>query len=109
MLIFKHQAVKVKDLYNENRNMWIADLLEGGKTTGETVRLLFSPSMRKVTKPEGEGESPPGGGDEEKEEGGEDKSPENTQRSKEPEQPPVESAWFNMVCYGLPNLMVAQI
>ncbi|KAK3094754.1 hypothetical protein FSP39_005768 [Pinctada imbricata] len=97
---------------NANRlQVTMKDLLEGGKTTGETVRFLCNPGMRKVAKPEVE-EAPPappteGGGQEG--EGGETEGEHTEASREEPEAPPVESSQFNMVCYGLPNLMVAQV
>ncbi|XP_062591392.1 cilia- and flagella-associated protein 46-like [Saccostrea cucullata] len=84
------------------------DLLEGGKTTGETVRLLFAPNQREQPKTEPE-EKPPT--PETAKEDGENQA-EVTPAEKEPEveqEPQPNRSWYNMVCYGLPNLMVAQI
>ena len=87
-------------------NWFISDLLEGGKTTGETVRLLFAPHQRPQPKSETETEKAPTPDKE-----GEGKEGEETLNSKEAEEKELQldRSWYNMVCYGLPNLMVAQV
>lgn len=86
----------------------LLDLLEGGKTTGETVRLLFTPNQREQPKTEVE-EKPPSPNDPANEMG---ENPEQNMAEKESEglkEPQLDRSWYNMVCYGLPNLIVAQI
>nr|XP_022339451.1 cilia- and flagella-associated protein 46-like isoform X3 [Crassostrea virginica] len=92
---------------NANRlKVSMKDLLEGGKTTGETVRLLFAPHQRPQPKSETETEKAPTPDKE-----GEGKEGEETLDSKGPEEKELQldRSWYNMVCYGLPNLMVAQV
>ncbi|XP_056005172.1 cilia- and flagella-associated protein 46-like isoform X7 [Ostrea edulis] len=94
---------------NANRlKVSMKDLLEGGKTTGETVRLLFTPNQREQPKTEVE-EKPPSPNDPANEMG---ENPEQNMAEKESEglkEPQLDRSWYNMVCYGLPNLIVAQI
>ncbi|XP_069140158.1 cilia- and flagella-associated protein 46-like isoform X2 [Argopecten irradians] len=89
---------------NANRlKVNMKDMLEGGKTTGEAVRLVFTPYRRR--KPE------------------EDKPTEETEESHRTEErdfsdrdfgakeemPEPEMSWYNTVCYGLPNIVVTQL
>ncbi|ESP03735.1 hypothetical protein LOTGIDRAFT_237561 [Lottia gigantea] len=103
------------------------DLLEKGKTTGQSVRLMMSPQKRaNETRAEEEAKeleaasSPAGKGkDADKHD---DKHPKGTtgtpdvglESEKVPEVPPesesqIKSSWFNLVCYGLPNVVITQM
>ena len=87
-----------------------ADLLAKGRSTGQTVRYLFNPDKRRrdeqaeqdaLNPPEDKPASPGG----EQEEG--DGKEEEGCKPEEPKEPARQC--FNMVCYGLPNLIVTQI
>ena len=98
----------------------ILDLLNGGMSTGEALRLLFAPYRRKLPASEEAGE-----GEDGKSEAG--KSQEGSQRADSvtdgsqlsgrtetseqeyKENIDLQRSWFNLVCYGLPNLVVTQI
>ncbi|KAL3864704.1 hypothetical protein ACJMK2_006363 [Sinanodonta woodiana] len=105
----------------------IKDLLEGGKSTGEAVRLLFCPYRRKKPQPEGEGDGEEHDAQSEagKSQGGKSQhdsgksqisasehSPDMAEHvlssGEEAEMMEVNRSWFNLVCYGLPNLVVSQ-
>lgn len=103
--------------------IWIfSDLLEGGLSTGETLRLLFTPYRRKLPSTEETTEPEPAdeaGKTEEDENKEEQKSVPDEQSelgeqisahaSDSKEIVDLQRAWFNLVCYGLPNLIVAQV
>ncbi len=76
----------------------ISDLLAKGLTTGQSLRYLAMPYRRPK-----DGETP---------DNGKNNSAANPEEEKElPEQDPetqMTRQWYNMVCYGLPNLMVTQ-
>lgn len=88
--------------------LWFAvcsDLLEGGKTTGEAVRLVFTPYRRR--KPE---EANPIEDMEEQasqREGDRDMS--DRDFGTKEDMPDPEMSWYNTVCYGLPNIVVTQL
>lgn len=84
-------------------------------STGEALRLLFAPYRRKLPASEETGEAEDG-----KSEAG--KSLEGSQRAESQasektatteqdykESIDVQRSWFNLVCYGLPNLIVTQV
>ena len=95
------------------------DLLAEGRTTGQTVRMLFTPYRRKVEEDPAEST----GADTERSKGkesvsegkGSTASPAVEAEGQEEvvqdtdTEPIMKREWFNMVCYGLPNLMVTQI
>ena len=109
------------------------DLLAGGQTIGQAIRLLFTPYRR--PKPELEGILgkhllcqrfsiflPPATfsciliiilGEEDKQSGSDKSkqtSEETEQQNKEEEETiNISRSWYNMVCYGAPNLMVTQL
>ncbi|XP_065923991.1 cilia- and flagella-associated protein 46 isoform X6 [Magallana gigas] len=92
---------------NANRlKVSMKDLLEGGKTTGESVRLLFTPHQRVQPKTETENEKAPTPEKEGAENQGTERSDDMRPDEKEIQ---LDRSWYNMVCYGLPNLMVAQV
>ncbi|XP_060072788.1 cilia- and flagella-associated protein 46-like [Ylistrum balloti] len=81
------------------------DMLEGGKTTGEALRLLFTPYRRR--KPE---EDKPTEEAEEKESHREDERDfSDRDFGAKEELPEPEMSWYNTVCYGLPNIVVTQL
>lgn len=86
--------------------LFFLDLLEGGKTTGESVRLLFTPHQRVQPKTETENEKAPTPEKEGAENQGTERSDDMRPDEKEIQ---LDRSWYNMVCYGLPNLMVAQV
>lgn len=117
--------------------LW-TDLLPNGKTTGQTARLLVDPERReqemKKAAEEKENQDKekavPKEAVKEKEKdkekankkaGRDNKSP-GSKAPKDglegesvleepvvPEKPPLTRNWLNMVCYGLPNLVVTQV
>ena len=93
------------------------DLLAKGRSTGQTARYLFNPEKRRrdeqaeleaLNPPE---DKPASQGDKQSSQG----DPPATEEPESPQPPEAEEAkeparfCFNMVCYGLPNLMVTQI
>ncbi|OWF46298.1 Tetratricopeptide repeat protein 40 [Mizuhopecten yessoensis] len=91
---------------NANRlKVNMKDMLEGGRTTGESARLVFTPYRRR--KPE---EDKPADEAEEKESHREDERgfSDRDFGAKE-EMPEPEMSWYNTVCYGLPNIVVTQL
>ncbi|XP_052228420.1 cilia- and flagella-associated protein 46-like isoform X3 [Dreissena polymorpha] len=102
-----------------NTNM--KDLLEGGMSTGECARMLFAPHRRKLPKPEEtappEGADAGGKNEKDKEEDVKsvmedsltDRSLFSDKTSTVEESVDAQRSWFNMVCYGLPNLIVTQL
>ncbi|XP_071090002.1 cilia- and flagella-associated protein 46-like [Haliotis cracherodii] len=141
---------------NSNKlHISMKDLLEKGRSTGETVRLLFSPLKRQQQEAAAaaqleaesvaaESQKVEGGArresvaqkgdahrgkDTESIKGGKKASPRTESRPgskeeitegvddpdkdkeepKEEEELVVQRDWFNMVCYGLPNLIVSQV
>ncbi|XP_053406399.1 cilia- and flagella-associated protein 46-like [Mercenaria mercenaria] len=103
-----------------NTNM--KDLLEGGMSTGEAIRMLFTPYRRKIPVTEsGEGEEDTGGESDKKEDEtksmgdgsvtdrsqASDKTSTTVQEYKE--NIDIQRSWFNFVCYGLPNIVVTQL
>ena len=93
------------------------DLLEKGKTSGQTVRRLFTPHQRYMEEKEaedtqdeaasqGKGQSESGSG-QDKEEGHMTDEPDQLDEMEERFK--MKRGWYNMVCYGLPNLMVTQL
>ena len=96
-------------LYNIQNIIYPADLLAGGLTTGQAVRLLIAPQQRK--KPETE-EAAQAKVEEnkDKEEGDEDDKKEDDDKLVKDEEPTnIKRNQFNMICYGLPNMMVTQL
>ncbi|KAH3789472.1 hypothetical protein DPMN_167743 [Dreissena polymorpha] len=97
------------------------DLLEGGMSTGECARMLFAPHRRKLPKPEEtappEGADAGGKNEKDKEEDVKsvmedsltDRSLFSDKTSTVEESVDAQRSWFNMVCYGLPNLIVTQL
>ena len=88
-----------------NVSVRFSDLLAGGLTTGQSMRLQHCPYRRKVETEEDEDQAPGGAGS------GPEASPELEPENQEPEvvtEPDnrLYRHWYNMVCYGLPNLMV---
>lgn len=84
----------------------LTDLLEGGKTPGETVRYLLAPNLRpkkeevtdaKLAQSQTKGEA-------------EDEPSEFSYReAKEAiDSPELDRSQYNMVVYGLPNIVVIQ-
>lgn len=99
--------------------MWtllLTDLLEGGLSTGECLRLLFAPYRRKLpatNEPEPQSEET---SEEKKNEEGKGVAEEESQSSdqmtassQEKKEIDIQRSWFNLVCYGLPNLIVTQM
>lgn len=83
-------------------------------STGECLRLLFAPYRRKLPAPdEPEPEPAEGSGEEKKDDDtkstGEDQSTVSEQTSATNVEIDVQRSWFNLVCYGLPNLIVTQM
>lgn len=100
-------SMKIYNWQNlNNESFFFLDLLEGGKTTGESVRLLFTPHQRVQPKTETENEKAPTPEKEGAENQGTERSDDMRPDEKEIQ---LDRSWYNMVCYGLPNLMVAQV
>ena len=93
----------------EKLDITMKDLLAHGKTSGETVRLLFTPFRRKRDEAEGAGEAK-GQSNDPKVAGTEaSQDAEGLGDRGQAEIATVNQSWYNMVCYGLPNLMVTQL
>ena len=103
--------------------IFIVDLLAKGKTTGQAMRLLCDPPRRRAEeKKEAEAlaEADPKAAAAQQQQAeeaaaaaaaaaeGEEGA---TEGEAVPEEEPLlmNRGWFNMVCYGLPNMMVTQI
>lgn len=96
-------------------NVNMKDLLEAGMSTGECVRLLFTPYRRKIPQVEGAAEGEQAGENKEEEkhdESATDRSHTSdktfTTVSEFRENIDIQRSWYNLVCYGLPNLIVTQ-
>lgn len=90
-------------------------------STGEAIRMLFTPYRRKIPineAAEGEGEET-GGESEKKEDDSKSTDGSVTDRSQTSEKTSttaqeyrenidIQRSWFNFVCYGLPNIVVTQ-
>lgn len=90
----------------------LLDLLEKGLTTGQASRLMFTPFRRKS--PEEEENAEETGSQVKDQPEGEPEEKENETAEGEGQVQPEEKlemkrGWFNMVCYGLPNLIVTQL
>ncbi|XP_060585472.1 cilia- and flagella-associated protein 46-like isoform X2 [Ruditapes philippinarum] len=98
-------------------NITMKDLLESGLSTGEAVRMLFTPYRRKIPlteSGEAEGEEADKKEDESKGDGSvtdrsqtSDKTSTTVQEYKE--NIDIQRSWFNFICYGLPNIVVTQM
>lgn len=88
-----------------------ADMLTEGLPTGQATRLLFTPYRRKVEVEEGEGEEAGTGKESDAERAGSDAgSGLNHELGEEGGgQMLPDPSWYNMVCYGLPNLVITQV
>ena len=88
-------------------------------STGECIRLLFSPYRRKLPTPPEEPEAPPEPTDEENKDNENQSvgqlddqsmlSEQTVATKEESKEIDIQRSWFNLVCYGLPNLIVSQI
>ena len=94
---------------------FLTDLLAKGKSTGETARLMFIPNKRRDEEKieeqalaEAEEAKKGGAGKTEAKPATDDN---NEEVASVVEDPPLEMGrhWFNMICYGLPNLVVTQV
>jgi hypothetical protein len=83
----------------KSTNFIISDVLAKGLMTGQSERMLFTPYRRKSDEPE-----------EEKVKDETEVKGDTEEQEPEPvEEPQMTHEWFNMVCYGLPNLLVMQL
>ncbi|XP_052771669.1 cilia- and flagella-associated protein 46-like isoform X4 [Mya arenaria] len=96
-------------------NTSMKDLLEGGLSTGESVRLMCVPNRRKVPEAEESADetkntSPQPNTDDSATEGSAAESSILSEKNASIDQHETEPhrSWFNLVCYGLPNLVVTQ-
>lgn len=107
-------------------NDTMKDMLDSGKSNGEAIRMLFTPYRRKVESDEPEPSEQQSVTDQkmDKTDSHREKAQSETETSytersqdidrsmmepKDLDLPELESAWFNMVCYGLPNLIITQL
>jgi len=95
-------------------------MLEGGLSTGESVRLQFAPYKRIIPSTgdgaEGEAENTQGEATLDASQVTEGSSTNRTDPASESsgatsvrENVDVQRHWFNLVCYGLPNLVITQV
>ena len=89
-------------------------------STGETLRMLFAPYRRKIPESEEAEEAEDGKSEAGKSQDESQKDGSVTDRSETSEKTAtteqdykenidVQRSWFNLVCYGLPNLVITQI
>lgn len=99
------------DLIRKPSIWFLSDLLEAGKSTGETTRLIFTPYRRK-SEEEANVESSEvkksSDNSTDQEESESHRSQEVMDRT-QAEEPVAQMSWYNLVCYGMPNLVVTQL
>lgn len=90
-------------------NTYVLDLLEGGKTPGESVRYLLSPNLRPKKEENAAGEASKTAASLGKGEGEDEPSEFSYRETKEAlDSPDLDRSQYNMVVYGLPNIVVVQ-
>ncbi|CAH1785035.1 unnamed protein product [Owenia fusiformis] len=94
------------------------DLLPKGKSTGQVARYLLSPAKRRSDeleaerlKEEAENKNKTGDPDPKAKGHEADGQEVDDEEEVEPVEPPMEPnrSWYNMVCYGMPNIVVTQL
>lgn len=90
--------------------MYSSDLLEAGKSTGETTRLIFTPYQRKVEETNEDKAEPKKPSDNSTDQDGdESQRSQDVIEQKVAEVPVAQMSWYNLICYGMPNLVITQV